>query len=694
MHRQLEQKNRGVFEVHDAVALTKGVYGEPISQDQWMKSRFQQWYQGNVAVISGSTFANDRPHQNESTLDAAAVRKYYDADGVLKRVVSLTLDGLDHNEEVSKDNKSAIEEFDRVVQSTPPDSPVKLKEALVETGKAVRAKRESNKDDKRNIRANGSAVTATAIEYNPDGSMSHTSANIGDTMVVVLDGKTLEIKSMLSARKFKTLDLGYSYNPTALHLVETKPQALSSDATIVSPGDIVIQMTDGVFDDLDTEIAIEEENQGEALTEVHTVKLKKDTFQKVLQDEKSQNEHQIAMTVMNHVNARLIAERQKEAKHFEAFIAWREAHYTRKKDEHGKTILSHMDAHMQEFFEQKKKQHELTVAEWFAWKEQKGETEADKAYPFQQLKEDLQRHYPFMKMGIAENPSLEDRTVAGLYTSIAKRPVFLKGGDCATISVMRVPDPDVELVRALIDFPENRERLALRFNARVEQKKKKNKNFKKDVWLRQIIETLKEEKFIQPGSRGSDATDMQDPAYDGQKFIELLNFFDPPTYAQFIENIPKKTIQTFNQEKLIQDLRMDEKGHPRKVQDRDNMFRAFTQKQILYHKHSTIDSIFGIKNTASWRRTMETIRADASRQLEDELKEIMNTSTTYLEGIQHQIALLKIYKKLPIFNEHRNNSILFGAFGRTQAVIDMDNAIKRLEKKREEHAANLYKQSR
>ncbi|WED42202.1 hypothetical protein [Legionella cardiaca] len=77
------------------------------------------------------------------------------------------------------------------------------------------------------------------------------------------------------------------------------------------------------------------------------------------------------------------------------------------------------------------------------------------------------------------------------------------------------------------------------------------------------------------------------------------------------------------------------------------------------HRNPRLDSFFGIKNTASWRATVEEFRKLALNTLFSEI----NASDTHT-----QLEILGKAKNLPLFYEHRNNSIFTGAWGRTSAI--------------------------
>ncbi len=109
------------------------------------------------------------------------------------------------------------------------------------------------------------------------------------------------------------------------------------------------------------------------------------------------------------------------------------------------------------------------------------------------------------------------------------------------------------------------------------------------------------------------------------------------------------------------------------VEERNRLFPSTEKANAPYncHKNPWRDWVFRIHNTKSWRATASTIRESAFKKLEQEVDSLRGS-------YQEQIDLLEAAKKLPIFNTHRNNSILFGAFWRTATVTKIDDKIEEL----------------
>ncbi|GEM_PF-3441897 len=527
MLRSSKKPQQWGMTIHDPVILQKGVYGNP-SEREWSHDRYQHWFEQGVAIISGSTFASNRSFRDDKTLDAAAVRKYYDQDGVLQSVIAMTLDGYGHgfgkiHDEISGDNKTLITKVDETITSSA-TFPLSLEQTLLAAGKATYTLRDQEVTQRgREIDLNGSALAATLIEYDQMGTLrSATVSNIGDTMVVILDSKTLKVKSILPARQYEFYDTrttSFLFSPIPAHLIQHNPDALLYTQVEVVPGDIVIQMTDGVFNELACDTTITElknNNPGANVKQKNTyektsnasrfreIRLQPEIFQTIFDaqfDNNELNPHDIAVTILEHANKSLNEKRGQEAKQHEEFSQWKQQNF--------KAIAQHADESAKEIPNAVR----MTVKDLIAWKEKKGLTEADKGYSFKNLLEDLKKYWSYLQYRYPkmENVSYIDVTFRTLMEMI--NDCRLEGGDCATISVMRVPDPDVELFRALIESPSTRrESIKVRLVSRIGIRKKSNPDFNLITWQENIIALLKAERTIKPGSRGNGITET--PIYN------------------------------------------------------------------------------------------------------------------------------------------------------------------------------------
>ncbi len=101
------------------------------------------------------------------------------------------------------------------------------------------------------------------------------------------------------------------------------------------------------------------------------------------------------------------------------------------------------------------------------------------------------------------------------------------------------------------------------------------------------------------------------------------------------------------------------------------LFAHFKDRvELNRHRNPQLDDFFGIKNTTSWRETWKEIRDDAKQKL--------FTEVDHLSTPKEKQEALNWARSQPLFCDHRNNTILKGAFGRTQAMIDIDEKVQRL----------------
>lgn len=112
------------------------------------------------------------------------------------------------------------------------------------------------------------------------------------------------------------------------------------------------------------------------------------------------------------------------------------------------------------------------------------------------------------------------------------------------------------------------------------------------------------------------------------------------------------------------------------VAQKAELFTLFKDRiELNRHQNPRLDKCFGIKNTTSWRATWEKIRNNAKQKLFSEVDELGKDLRLPQQQRNHKEALLKWAKFHPLFCDHRNNTVLKGAFGRTQAVIDIDEKL-------------------
>lgn len=675
------QDNKWKLDVFDAVFSKRRYGGDPkLTQTEWTYDRFQHWHTRGVAVISGSTYANDRSHlegNNEQVLDAAAARKYYDQDGVLKKSVCMTLDGLGHhfevarNTKISGDNKLMVAECDEALLQSSDIAGI-----LTTAGNAVLQQREKEADqdvtstgeNRFILTEDGSAIAIAIVEYNEaKKQMQCQLANVGDTMAVVLDGTTLALKDVLAAREYVVDIKGNMKSaPIPAHLISHNPDALLTKTLAVSPNDVIILMTDGIFKELtcekkedklenkETSFKYELKKTAAALSYIDTkltANALEPAFAALSTAKVEANEHEIAASIMKYIKTKLADERAKKARSLVEFKEWAEKHEEDIRA-HCRELQAAADGRTKSNCDQ------YTVGEWFKWKSDHANTAADKLYSFEGFKKDLNKYLPTLHQCFPESSTvpLEERTVSELLKDISKAQ--LKAGGCATLSVMRVPDPDIELARAWIDYPEHRENIMLRFTKCMTDKMNESKSFNGIAWRSNIIDKLKAETCIAPGSRGETKKNLQLSLVYSAKQLDELN------QAMTQIDIQVKLKQMANKEYQAENKNV--------AQQQEEFQYLKNNKKLLPRKHSIVDRLLGINNTKTWKAGTGQMRKQALNSLKQEVNNAQNDG--------EKIKTLEAARKMSLFAEHRNNSVLFGAFGRTQAVKEIDNQLKALRK--------------
>jgi|GEM_PF-5509363 len=107
------------------------------------------------------------------------------------------------------------------------------------------------------------------------------------------------------------------------------------------------------------------------------------------------------------------------------------------------------------------------------------------------------------------------------------------------------------------------------------------------------------------------------------------------------------------------------------IAQKAGLFAHFKDRvELNRHRNPQLDDFFGIKNTTSWRETWKEVRDDAKQKL--------FTEVDHLSTPKEKQEALNWARSQPLFCDHRNNTILKGAFGRTQAMIDIDEKMQRL----------------
>lgn len=220
-------------------------------------------------IISGSTYAKSGTKDNEEgfVLDAASGTFLKDDFGTHVGISLTTADGLGHSNREEENMSTAevtvygCEAFNlkvvEALQTKPnelPDTTDIYKIVGADSRqKAYNMSREQKMDSQ-------SAMVAT-VAVNTEKGYQGVTTNVGDTIVVVLDGATLKVKHSLPAKVYRDITaVGNSYNPFSIQRLDEpskqpRLETIDVQAFNCNEGDIIIQMTDGMYSSFDTKTA-------------------------------------------------------------------------------------------------------------------------------------------------------------------------------------------------------------------------------------------------------------------------------------------------------------------------------------------------------------------------------------------------------------------------------------------------------
>ncbi|MGB6976987.1 MAG: hypothetical protein WBE18_06005, partial [Gammaproteobacteria bacterium] len=558
-----------------------------------------------------------------------------------------TADGLGHfSEEIMNDSTAivsfhACEEFVNVTKSR------KGKLSASELPKIIKEIGEHSKQSRLSYGTVGQvydskssliAATATRTEDGLKGAL----ANAGDGVMIVVDHKTKTVKQVLNARNYKRPEIrAVSYNPTAVQDLteETLAQVENTEMIDIAEDDIVIQMTDGAW----SELNFTTEEKGEYReSKLDTSAINK-LLEEILSDETSENgstyvsAYQLADKMLTHVSSNTLKARADFAN---LYI----------------TLQPYITAAEKRVFEIS------TEAEFKAYNLSVWLDEIEKENPgiVEQLKNLLLNPHHDGRFFYPETP----------LKFIINHLEYQSFGDCTTIAVMRVPNYKVELVRALIQNPQKGETLLPRIVQAIPPKEE----------LDYVISRLKNESHIErpdpdsltlkdvKGSRCNDINKNLQLTYTPEEceVIKKIIISSHIISVAITDQQPNKSerLEIFKKTLLHPNL---------PIQEMSILFDAFKSNERLNtHTNPFRDTFFGIKNTASWRDTWKELRDTAKQKLFDAVDKLTDT--------RDKMALLNWAEEQPLFCEHRNNSILCGAWGRTQAVRDIQEKFDQIEK--------------
>jgi hypothetical protein len=253
----------------------------------------------------------------------------------------------------------------------------------------------------------------------------------------------------------------------------------------------------------------------------------------------------------------------------------------------------------------------------------------------------------------------------------------MKCGDDTSIAVAYVPDPAVEIIRAMIDFPDQRKELWNKLSVLLPT----NEN------LENIYLKLRNEKHISENSQNKSTMPNRSvgqtleelpvhvtQSYSEDEILDVKQFLLPKVKllqeVARINNIPLMAITKSTVHTQLKDTILNDKLS---ILERCALYNQLSPEhfaKLNEHRHSSIDNLFGINITRSWSQTLKEIRDNCLTKLMREVDVLLNNNgaaPTNDECIK-ALALLNNAIVQPLFNTHRNNSIFTGAYGDTEAA--------------------------
>ena len=249
-------------------------------------------------------------------------------------------------------------------------------------------------------------------------------------------------------------------------------------------------------------------------------------------------------------------------------------------------------------------------------------------------------------------------------------------GDDTTIAVAYVPNKQLELVRAMIEFPDNRNQLLLELN-------KMNPT---NESLELIYNALRSEQHVTPveqtntvypqqtiGQRAEHLSHNIEHSYNEDELLDVEVFLLPKVklfdrISQLIRQEVGETKETA-QEKLK--LLIEYEGL--NVLEMCCLYNEIPAAQfdiLNQHRRAGVDNFFGINITRTWSQTLKEIRDKALAKLRIEIDELLTAGR-----LDRALAILNKTLEAPLFNTHRNNFKITGAYGETAAITEIRKLI-------------------
>ncbi|KTD23504.1 protein phosphatase 2C domain-containing protein [Legionella maceachernii] len=605
---------------------------------EFLQERFNFFGNTQSLIVSGSTYSNATSENTYGVLDASVTDYLYDEHGVRIGLTMATADGLDHSADKQENlstalvSSSACESFvNKSKQLTTFDTDT-VQQLMLEAGE------ESKKSKLSPTYNSKSSLAATVIYRQPNGAMKAIIGNVGDGMIVVIDGKTGDIKQVVAARDYQRHQMGgfSQYIPNSVQDLTEDNVAVAAEfieLDTIKEDDIIIQMTDGIWGEFE---CTKEQHEVDGQTyRAHQLTSKAlFYFDKLIRE--LETIVQLGENLLTGLSLLACTKRNKFQELIQALQPFSETLLK-------KSFLSRVDYEA------------YTISVWLEEIRQSGDSGPG-------IADDLQRYLQESQEDIHYN-------INTCPAKLLAQDLQRKGlGDCATIAIMQVPNHKKELVRALISNPQHRSALLARIEKEVSEKE-----------LDDIITSLSQEKSLPPltsdengnsiGCASTDLATRSSLTYPPQTWCLLVQSMDyvrkliaeSPSLEKpvLLRELTTKLTSTDTNELNVAQLSM--------------IFDICSAKENLFntHRNPNWDQFFGIKNTRTWGDTVKEIRDFALTKLFKE--------ADLIEDIQEKIALLEWAKKQPLFNQHRSNFVITGAWGNTAAVSKINGILDEIE---------------
>ncbi|MCC2666123.1 MAG: hypothetical protein K0S63_39 [Gammaproteobacteria bacterium] len=672
-----------------------------LSQDnisEFMTARFAHKFDRNAYLASGSTFEKEGELTTKplEVLDASKITPLVAEGDRCKGFIMATADGYSHLEP-SLIAAAAVEACDRFTSRASKKDQEYLARnnditsILDFAGQSCESKE-------------GSSLAGAIIKQKENQQKFFCEmGNVGDGMIVVIDGEQRKVRTIIGARQYvrqgrlllkltqqQCLEIARSHQmPAGVSnayfypmSIQDSQQTIAQEEIVLNPGDFVIHMTDGAWSEftykdtyfmkkgdggVETELVEQKEASGKKeYVFYRESKIQQEEFENLLKEKnESSNSFELGQTLLN---AALMA-RAKRQTQKQALLNWLEEKVQAE-------YKKHLEKIPETAIEENQPQNQKELRK-------KAENESLRSF-FANISDDQKRYLQeFMKhQGIKE----EGITLGQIIQQLKITPA----GDCSTVAVVQVPNAAVENLRPFFERVTDKAKSINIYYAIQESTSALKKA--RDAWLEKKGEAAGENEsgfyktlidHLRNEKRLLESTEKD--YREGDVRQNVCSFYTPEEMKILTSDLIQAYI-ALGENKLLYSL--DDKIEKKKAKQEalkgflnqhcpsvheKAVFFNFLEGINSYNAHANErwDRFFGVRNTKSWRATVKEIRNAALEKLIKEWEAIQDAN--------EKIAFLKNARKMRIFSAHRNNSLFFGAFGRTNAQIWIDALIKQTE---------------